>query len=62
MTHVAVLRGWKMAGTVDKTKGFSQTVAIELPGSGAKKSRIIVLVQEGREGKIVGLATTRYPS
>jgi hypothetical protein len=62
LTHVAVLRGWKMAGTVDKTKGFSRTVDIELPGSGAKKSRIIVLVQEGREGKIVGLATTRYPS
>jgi hypothetical protein len=62
LTHVAVLRGWKTAGTVDKTKGFSQTVETDIPASGAKKSRIIVIVQEGREGKIVGLASTRYPS
>lgn len=62
LSHVAVLRQWKTVGTVDKTKGFSQTVQTDLPASGAKKSRIIVIVQEGHEGKIVGLASTRNPS
>jgi hypothetical protein len=62
LSHVAVLREWKTVGTVDKTKGFSQTVETDLQASGAKKSRVIVIVQEGHEGRIVGLASTRSPS
>ena len=62
LTHVAVLRAWKTVGSVDRTTGFSQTVETNIPASGAKKSRIIVIVQEGQEGKIVGLASARIPS
>lgn len=61
LTHIAVLRELKTVGAVDKTNGFSRDVEMDLP-SGAKKSRIIVIVQEGQAGKIVGVASTQYPN
>ena len=62
LTHVAVLRELKMAGTVDKMNGFSKDVETNIPATGAKKMRIIVIVQEARTGKIAGVVSARYPN
>jgi hypothetical protein len=61
LTHVAVLRELHTVGAVDKTNGFWSDVEMDLP-SATKKSRIIVIVQEGQSGKIVGVASTQYPN
>jgi hypothetical protein len=62
LTHVAVLRELKTVGTVDKAKGFSSDVETDIPASSPKKLRIVVIVQEGHEGKIAGVASVRYPN
>jgi hypothetical protein len=51
-----------MAGTVDKMNGFSKDVETNIPATGAKKMRIIVIVQEARTGKIAGVVSARYPN
>jgi hypothetical protein len=62
LAHVAVLRKLKTVGAVDQAHGFSKNVETDTSISSAKKSRIVVIVQELHEGKILGVASTQSPN
>lgn len=62
LTHVAVLRELRQAGTVDKTNGLSKNLEMNIAATSGKKLRIIAIVQEGHEGKVLGVASTTYPN
>jgi hypothetical protein len=61
LTNVAVAREFKTVGKIDKTNGFSKDVETNIPVTSTNKSRIIVIVQEPRQGKLLGIASTQYP-
>jgi hypothetical protein len=61
LTNVAVVRELKPVGKIDKANGFSKDVETSIPASSTSKSRIIVIVQEPHQGKLLGLASTQYP-
>jgi hypothetical protein len=61
LTNVAVVRELKSVGKIDKANGFSKDVETSLPATGTNKSRIVVIVQEPHQGKLLGIASTQYP-
>jgi hypothetical protein len=61
LTNVAVAREIKTVGRIDKTDGFSKDVETNIPVTRTNKSRIIVIVQEPHQGKLLGIASTQYP-
>ena len=61
LTNVAVVRELKQVGKIDKTNGFSRDVQTSIPATGTNKSRIIVMVQEPHQGKLLGIASAVYP-
>jgi hypothetical protein len=61
LTNVAVVRELKQVGKIDKTNGFSQDVETSIPASSTNKSRVIVIVQEPHQGKLLGIASAQYP-
>jgi hypothetical protein len=62
LTHVAVLRKLKEVGTINKANGFSKNVETDASIPSAKKSRLIVIVQELHEGKILGVTSVQSPN
>jgi hypothetical protein len=51
LTHVSVAKGLEKAGTLKQGHGFSQDVHMILDsGSDARNLRLIVFVQEARQG------------
>jgi hypothetical protein len=61
LTNVAVVRELKPVGKIDKANGFSKDVETSIPAASTSKSRIIVIVQEPHQGKLLGIALTQYP-
>jgi hypothetical protein len=61
LTNVAVVRELKQVGKIDKTNGFSKDVETSIPATNTNKSRIIVIVQEPHQGKLLGIASAQYP-
>jgi hypothetical protein len=61
LTNIAVLRELKPVGKIDKANGFSKDVETGIPATSTNKSRIIVIVQEPHQGKLLGIASTQYP-
>ena len=60
LTHVAVVRALKMAGSIAPGQAFSQDVAVKLEKrTDAADLRAIALVQEPGPGKILGAAQER---
>jgi hypothetical protein len=62
LTHVAVVREIQLAGEIDRSNGFSKVVETSIPAATTAKSRIVVIVQEPHQGRIVGAATALYPN
>ena len=60
LEHVAVVRNLTRAGTSRKGEAFSQEVSLPAQTSGAP-SRLVVFVQEPRQGRILGAASERIP-
>jgi hypothetical protein len=61
LTNVAVVRELKLVGKIDKTNGFSRDVETNIRAASTTKSRIVVIVQEPHQGKLLGIASTQYP-
>ena len=61
LTNVAVVRELKSVGKIDKTNGFSKDVETSISANTTNKSRIIVIVQEHHQGRLLGVASTQYP-
>jgi hypothetical protein len=61
LTNVAVAREFKTVGKIDRANGFSKDVETNIPVASTNKSRIIVIVQEPHQGKLLGIASTQYP-
>ena len=61
LTNVAVVRELKQIGKIDKTNGFSKDVETSISATSTNKSRIIVIVQEPHQGKLLGIASAQYP-
>ena len=61
LTNVAVVRELKSVGKIDKTNGFSKDVETSISANTTNKSRIIVIVQEPHQGRLLGVASTQYP-
>ena len=61
LTNVAVVRELKQVGKIDKTNGLSKEVETSIPATSTNKSRIIVIVQEPHQGKLLGIASAQYP-
>jgi hypothetical protein len=62
LTNVAVVRELKSVGKIDKTNGFSKDVETNIRAASTTKSRIVVIVQEPHQGKLLGIAATPYPN
>ena len=62
LTNVAVVRELKSVGKIDKSNGFSRDIETNIPGTSTSKSRIVVIVQEPHQGKLLGIASTHYPT
>jgi hypothetical protein len=61
LTNVAVVREFKSVGKIDKTNGFSKDVETNIAAASTNKSRIVVIVQEPHQGRLLGIASTQYP-
>jgi hypothetical protein len=61
LTNIAVVRELKSVGKIDKANGFSKDVETGIAATSTNKSRIIVIVQEPHQGKLLGIASTQYP-
>jgi hypothetical protein len=60
LTHVSVVRVLKKIGDLNRKNGFSSDIHYEIPASdNAGNMRVIVFVQEGGPGKVLG--ATRQP-
>jgi hypothetical protein len=57
LVHVAVVQGLTRVGKLSKGKPFAQDVQLKLkPGTDPKNIRIVALVQESGQGKVLGAA------
>jgi hypothetical protein len=55
LTHVSVVRTLKKLGELDRKSGFARDIHYEIPGSdNADNMRLIVFVQEGGPGRVLG--------
>jgi hypothetical protein len=60
LTHVAVLRVLKKVGEVDRKKEFVRDINYDIPTSDDPGNmRLIVFVQQGGQGKVLGAAKTQ---
>jgi hypothetical protein len=58
--HVAVLRSLSRVGAVGRTAAFSRDVTLALDPGGARNLRIVAVVQESGQGKVWGVAFSRF--
>jgi hypothetical protein len=57
LTHVAVVQQFAKIGKIEKGKTFSRTIELKLkPGTDPKNTRLVIFVQEGGPGKVLGAA------
>jgi hypothetical protein len=57
LSHVAVVQQLSKIGKIDKGKTFSRAIELKLkPGTDPKNTRLIIFVQEGGPGKVLGAA------
>ncbi len=57
LSHVAVVEQLTKIGKLEKGKTFSRTIDLKLkPGTDPKNTRLVIFVQEGGPGKVLGAA------
>jgi hypothetical protein len=57
LSHVAVVQQLAKIGKMEKGKTFSRTIDLKLkPGTDPKNTRLVIFVQEGGPGKVLGAA------
>jgi hypothetical protein len=57
LSHVAVLQQLSKIGKLEKGKTFSRSIDLKLkPGTDPKNTRLVIFVQEGGPGKVLGAA------
>ena len=61
LAHVAVVRSLTQVGALDRGGAFSATVQVDAANAIAKHLRVIVIVQEAHQGRVIGVAEARLP-
>lgn len=60
LNHVAVLRSLTRVGTVGTAAGFSRDVTLALDPAAERNLRIVAFVQESDQGRVWGVALSRF--
>ena len=60
LDHVAVLRSLTHVGAVGPSAGFSRDVTLALDPAAARNLRIVAFVQEPNQGRVWGVALSRF--
>jgi len=62
LKHVAVLRSLVSVGTVGKTDKVSRDISVKFSSEGGRPLRIVGIIQESTAGRVLGVASARFPN
>jgi hypothetical protein len=62
LKHVAVLRSLVPAGTVGKSDKVSQDITVNFNNQNRRALRIVGIIQEPSAGRVLGVASARFPN
>src|SRR3984893_13333840 len=62
LKHVAVLRSLVSVGTVGKTDKVSRDISVKFSSEGGRPLRIVGIIQESSAGRVLGVASARFPN
>jgi len=60
LKHVAVVRTLNQVGTVEGNNVFSKDVTVSTENANLQNLKIVVIVQEGTAGRVLGVGSTRF--
>jgi hypothetical protein len=62
LKHVAVLRSLVAVGTVGKSDKVSRDITVNFSNENGRRLRIVGIIQESSAGRVLGVASARFPN